>query len=109
MRTVLLLCALAGCVARGDGHGEQRVDSNEAQVSCGEQLCGGPVLAWCCSGEYPRCVSAPWRCEPDEPAFSCDGPEDCPGAVCCPVAGAQGARTACMEATECASVIQGRL
>lgn len=48
-------------------------------VECGESTCTLPNVCCRLPGSE-RCAAA---CEGEEVAFTCDGPEDCPGQDCC--------------------------
>lgn len=88
---VLLVCATS-CRTREivspstDGGGapsdlSSQPDASQIGVECGGTFCNTSSGAICCESFPPVCGAGP--CSPGTQAVACDGPEDCPAAVCC--------------------------
>jgi hypothetical protein len=58
-----------------------RPDGASVGVQCGSSFCDTSTGALCCETFPPTCGAGP--CSSGIQAVACDGPEDCPGAVCC--------------------------
>jgi hypothetical protein len=63
-------------------------------VVCGTDTCATPDV--CCVGAGPAASVCRAACPQ---GFACDGPEDCPGQVCCEV---MGGGSECKAAAQCA-------
>src|SRR2546423_8840924 len=65
------------------GDAQKPIDAAAGAVACGTDSCSSPEVCCVAGGPVaPMCTSA---CHTQ--AFACDGPEDCPGQVCCEVMG----------------------
>ena len=76
------------------GDAQKPIDAAAGSVACGTDSCSSPDV--CCVAGGPvasMCVAA---CHAQ--AFACDGPEDCPGQVCCEV---MGGGSECKAAAQC--------
>jgi hypothetical protein len=74
-------------------------------VACGNETCGGTTI--CCATWQGSSCTAPDACSGSTQA--CDGPEDCPGQLCCEYAGSWtscqdsclGGDTVCTSGDDC--------
>ena len=68
----------AGGGPNDDGVGVIRCGTSACQSAIGEMCCRQQDNVWC---EISKCTCEGFACQAD--SISCDGPEDCPGQVCC--------------------------
>lgn len=106
MRWLLITVVVLGC--GGGGGSKKMIDASlpidappgdstsggaDAAIAVGP-ACGGTT---CTNGQQDCCIGVMQACKPTgtcpSQGFACDGPEDCPGALCCFGNGGQGGST----------------